>query len=51
MFSKKIKVHASKTNQVMWSGMQFEIVEVNEKGEYESVDLNGTVLFELTSDF
>ena len=51
MFSKKVKVHASKTNQVMWSGMQLEIVEVNEKGEYESVDLNGTILFELTSEF
>jgi len=51
MFSKKMKVHASKTNQEMWNGMQLELVEVNEKGEYVNIDLNGTVLFDLTSDF
>lgn len=50
-FSNTIKVHASKTNQVVWSGMQLEIVELNDNGEYVNVDLNGTVLFELTSEF
>jgi hypothetical protein len=31
--------------------MTLEIVQVNDKGEYENVDLNGQVKFILTSEF
>lgn len=50
-FSDEIKVHASKNNQVVWTGMSLEFVQLNDKGEYENVDLNGTVKFTLTSEF
>jgi len=50
-FSDEIKVHASKYNQVAWTGMSLEIVQINDQGEYENVDLNGTVKFTLTSEF
>lgn len=50
-FSNKIKTHASKDNQVVWTGMNLEIVELNDKGVYINVDLNGTIEFELTSEF
>jgi hypothetical protein len=50
-FSDEIKVHASKNNQIVWTGMALEIVELNDKNEYENVDLNGTVKFTLTSEF
>lgn len=50
-FSDDIKVHASKNNQIIWTGMALEIVQLNDKNEYENVDLNGTVKFTLTSEF
>ena len=50
-FSDEIKVHASKNNQIIWTGMALEIVQLNNKNEYENVDLNGTVKFTLTSEF
>lgn len=50
-FSDEIKVHASMNNQVIWTGMALEIVQTNNKGEYENVDLNGQVRFTLTSEF
>lgn len=50
-FLNEIKVHVSKNHQVDWSGMILEIVQINEKGEYENVDLDGQVNFLLTSDF
>jgi hypothetical protein len=50
-FSDEIKVHASKNNQVVLADMTLEIVQINDKGEYENVDLNGQVKFILTSEF
>lgn len=50
-FSNKIKTHASKDNQVVWTGMNLEIVELDDKGEYINANLNGTIEFELTSEF
>jgi len=50
-FSNEIKVHASQKNQILWTGMQLEFVQLNEFGKYENVDLNGQVLFTLTSEF
>ena len=50
-FSNEIKVHASKSNQVAWTGMSLEIVQINDQGEYDNVDLNGIVKFTLTSEF
>jgi hypothetical protein len=50
-FSDEIKVHASKNNQILWTGMALEFVQLNSRGEYENVDLNGTVKFTLTSEF
>jgi hypothetical protein len=50
-FSNKIKTHASKDNQVIWTGMNLNIIELNDRGEYVYVDLNGTIEFELTSEF
>lgn len=50
-FSDEIKVHASRSNQIVWTGMSLEIVQLNDKNEYENVDLNGTVKFTLTSEF
>jgi hypothetical protein len=50
-FLDEIKVHASKSNQIVWTGMSLEIVQLNDKNEYENVDLNGTVKFTLTSEF
>lgn len=50
-FSNKIKVHASKTNQVLWTGMQLQFVKMSADGKYEPVDLNSTVEFTLTSEF
>jgi hypothetical protein len=47
-FSDEVKVHASINNQVMWSGMQFQFVKLNENGVYENVDLNSTIKFTLT---
>jgi len=50
-FSDKIKVHASKKNQVLWTGMQLQFVRLGAEGKYEPVDLNSTVEFTLTSEF
>jgi len=50
-FSDEIEVHASKRHQIVWTGMQLEIVQLNEQGKYENVDLNGQVKFTLTSEF
>ncbi len=50
-FSNTIKTHASKDNQVIWTGMNLDIVEQDDKGEYVYVNLNGTIQFELTSEF
>ena len=50
-FSNEIKVHASNKNQIIWTGMTLEFVQLNEQGKYENVDLNGEVLFTLTSEF
>ena len=50
-FSDEIKVHASSQHQVAWTGMQLEIVQLNGQGEYENIDLHGTVKFIITSDF
>ena len=49
-FSNEIKVHAPRAQQVAWTGMQFEIVQLDENNEYQHVDLNSTVLFTLTSE-
>lgn len=51
MFSDEIVLHASKANQVAWTGMALEFVERSEQNTYVNVDLNGTVRFRLTSDF
>jgi hypothetical protein len=50
-FSDEIKVYASKNNQIVWTGMSLEIVQLNDQNEYENVDLNGTVKITLTSEF
>lgn len=50
-FSDEIRVHASKNNQIVWTSMSLEFVQLNDKHEYENVDLNGTVKFILTSEF
>jgi hypothetical protein len=50
-FSNKVETHASIDNQVVWTGMNLSIVELNEKNEYENVDINGTIAFQLTSEF
>ena len=50
-FSNEIKVHATKKHQVAWTGMAFETVRLNENGKYENVELNGQVMFMLTSEF
>jgi len=50
-FSDEIKIHVSKANQIAWTGMALEIVQLNDRNEYENVDLNGTVKFTLTSEF
>lgn len=50
-FSNEIKVHASKQNQVAWTGMELEFVQLNENGNYANVDLNGELMFTLTSEF
>lgn len=50
-FTNEINVHITKKHQIYWQGMGWEIVQLNEDGEYENVNLNGTVLFSMTSDF
>ena len=50
-FSDEIKVHASRNNQINWQEMIIETVQLNDKNEFENVDLNGTVKFTLTSEF
>jgi hypothetical protein len=50
-FSNKVETHASIDNQVIWTGMNLSIVELNEKSEYINVDINGTIEFRLTSEF
>lgn len=49
-FTDEIRVHASRKHQVTWTGMQLEFVQLNDRGEYVNVDLNGTVKFVLTSE-
>jgi len=49
-FSNEINVHASVENQVYWTSMNIEFVEVDSNGNYNNVDLNGEVLFQLTVD-
>ena len=49
-FSNKVETRASKDNQVVWTGMNFEVVELSENNEYINVDLNGTIEFHLISD-
>ena len=51
VFSNEIKVHASRQHQIIWNGMQLEFIQLNEFGKYENVDLNGEILFTLTSEF
>jgi hypothetical protein len=50
-FSNKIETHASIDNQVIWTGMNLNWVELNERNEYDFVDINGTIEFNLTSEF
>jgi len=50
-FSSKMDLHISRKNQLAWRGMQLQIVRLNEKGEYEPVEMNSTVEFTLTSEF
>lgn len=50
-FSDEIKVHASTQQQVVWTGMQLQFVQLNAQGKYENVELNGQVKFTLTSEF
>ena len=50
-FTDEIRVHASSKQQVVWTGMELHLVQLNDHGEYEHVDLNGQVKFILTSDF
>ena len=50
-FSNKVETHASKDNQVVWTGMNFKTVELNEDNKYIHVELNGTIEFHLTSEF
>jgi hypothetical protein len=50
-FSNEIKLHATKNTQVAFTGMMLEFVKLNDKGKYENVDLNGEVIFSLTTDF
>lgn len=49
-FTNEIRLHASKNNQIAITAMQFQFVELNEKGEYVNVDLNGQVMIHLTFD-
>lgn len=49
-FTNHIKLHISKANQPFWTGMGWETVRLNPNGEYENVEMNATVLFELTMD-
>lgn len=49
-FTNKINVHITKKYQVYWEGMGWEIVQLDENGNYINVDLNGTVEFNMTSD-
>jgi hypothetical protein len=51
VFSDEIRVHASPKQQIVWTGMQLQFVQLNANGEYENVDLNGQVKFVLTSEF
>ena len=51
VFSNEIKVHASTNNQIIWTGMTLEIVQINDRGEYDNVDLNGEVKLTLSSEF
>jgi hypothetical protein len=50
-FSNKVVTHATIDNGEIWRGMNWEIVEINDKNEYTFVDLNGTIEFNLVSDF
>ena len=50
-FSNEINLVASNKNQIMWKGLGIEIVKLNENGEYENVDLNGTVKIKIVPDF
>lgn len=50
-FLDEIKVHVSRNNQINWQGMIIETVQLNDKNEFENVDLNGTVKFAVTSEF
>lgn len=50
-FTNKINVHITNKHQVHWEGMGWEIVQLDENGKYINVDLNGTVEFNMTSDF
>ena len=50
-FSSKIKLHMSNKHQIQISNIQIEIVQLNEFGKFENVDLNGQVEFTLTTNF
>lgn len=50
-FTNKMDLHASRTVQSTWRGMQLQIVRMNKSGEYEPIDMNSTVEFTLTSEF
>jgi hypothetical protein len=50
-FTNKVVMHATKDNQIIWTGMNWEIVELNDKNEYVFVNLNGTIEVHLISDF
>lgn len=50
-FSNKIETYASKDNQVVFTGFNLHVVELNEQNEYVHVELNGTIEFHLKSEF
>lgn len=50
-FSNTVKTHASKDNQVVFTGTNFKTVELSASGEYTHVELNGTIEYNLTSEF
>lgn len=51
VFSNKIETLASKDNQVVFTGLNLHVVELNEQNEYVHVELNGTIEFNLKSEF
>ncbi|WP_430402478.1 hypothetical protein [Fluviicola sp.] len=50
-FSNRIETYASKDNQVVFTGFNLHVVELNEQNEFIAVDINGTFEFHLISEF